>query len=1149
MLNRKIAHIMSRDILQVSPRHTLREAAELLRARRVSSLLVMQDDKPVGIFTEHDLLAALERNLAADQPVEFFMRPGIPVASEDNDCREAFHRMLSSNSHHLLVADAAGRPVGIVSETDFRHQVGLEDFLRLRDVASAMNLHPLVLPADATVAQAAGIMQKKRAGCVLVGDKSMPEGIVSERDMVQLFCDGKGGSRLGEVMHSPLVAVSPDATLQEAARLMNAHTIRRLVVLDEDKRLQGILHEHDIVKHIDSDYVELLQSILREQSGRLQDLEQAREFLRLKQILGKTEGQFRAVIDYLPHKVFIKDTESVYLACNQAYAADLKRIPEQVIGHSDLEFFPAELAQRYRDDDARVMREGEALSVEEPYLRDGEERWILTSKMPWYDNEGKVAGVVGIFEDITEFKRLNQALERKSAMYGVLSKTNSAIVHATDRETLFKTICHVALEIGGFRLAWIGMETGDRSVLPVAVEGEASDYIRAVQISTRPDEAIGQGPTGTAIREGRPIVVQDFTATPITGPWHATAKKYHLGGSMSLPLIGGNFRGALMVYAADANFFDADVQALLLEMAGDVSFALQRFHDEEEKREREEHIRLLGRVFAGSAEGIMITDAQNRIVMVNPAFTDITGYSLEDAVGQTPALLNSGKHPEEFYRDMWLSLERSDFWQGEIWNRRKDGNLFVEWLTISTLRDKDGKAVNYLALFSNLANKNAAEELNRLKQFDVLTGLPNQMLLEDRVKEAIQRASDSRLRVALLFANLDNFHTVNELLGHDAGDLVLCAVAQRFSHVIEGHGTVSRLSGDTFVIALPALQSVNDVEPYATALLGSMQQPFQVAGEIIHLSARIGIAMYPDDAHDFGSLMQRADAALLDAKGDGRNSYRFFDKAMNEYAKHLFIVTNQLRTALDQGQFVLHYQPQVCLQTWRIIGFEALIRIRHPHEGLLPPAGFISVAEETGLIIPIGEWALMEACRQMKQWVDELGLDDAVMAVNLSAHQVASAGLLATVDRALQSSGLNARHLELELTESALMQSVDDALKLMLALRERGVLLAIDDFGTGYSSLSYLKQFPVKKLKIDQSFVRSMLQNPGDASIVKAVVAMAQSLNLLTIAEGVETEEGAEFLRSIGCDEMQGYLFSRPIPAEAVPELLRNQRFPKGTLI
>ncbi len=1141
MLKRKIAQIMSRDILQVSPEQTLRNAAEIMRAHSVSSLLVTRDGKPVGVFTEQELLTAIERNLASDQTVGFLMRPGIPVASENSDCRAAFHRLLSGGGRHLLVVNAANEPVGIVSETDFRHQVGLEDFLRLRDVAGAMNRNPLVLPAAATVAEAAGMMQKKRAGCVLVGEKDTPDGIVSERDMVQLFCDGKGASALGAVMHSPLIGIPADATLQDAARLMNEQNIRRLVVLDDDNRLLGVLHEHDIVKHIDSDYVELLQSILQEQNVRLQDLAHAREFLRLKQIIGKTEGQFRALIDYLPHKMFIKDTELNYLACNESYARDLQRIPEQVVGHSDFDFFPAELARRYRDDDVRVLREELSLSIEEPYLHDGQQSWIHTRKMPWYDPEGKIAGVVGVFEDITEFKRLNAALERKSAMYAVLSKTNSAIVHATDRQSLFDTICRVALEIGGFRLVWIGMETADQSVMPVAVEGEASDYIRAVRISTRPDEAIGQGPTGTSIRENRPIAVQNFAATPATAPWHAAAQQFRLGGSMSLPLVGGQFRGALMVYAAETDFFDADVQALLLEMASDVSFALQQFHEAEEKQKREAQMRLLSCVFEGSAEGMMITDAQNRIVMVNPAFTEITGYSPAEVTGHVPSMLHSDKHDDDFYREMWTSLERADSWQGEVWNRRKDGNLFVEWLTISTLRDKDGNIVNYLAIFSNLANKNAAEELNRLKQFDPLTGLPNQLLLEDRVKEAIRRASDNQEHVALLFANLDNFHTVNELLGHEAGDRVLCAVAQRFGQVIDGHGTVSRLSGDTFVMALPALQSVNEVEPFAVALLDSMQQPFLVAGETAHLSARIGIAVYPEDAHDFSSLMQRADAALLDAKIDGRNTYRFFDKAMNDYAKHLFTVTNQLRTALDQQHFVLYYQPQICLQTWQIIGFEALIRIQHPHHGLLQPAGFIPVAEETGLIIPIGEWVLEEACRQMKQWVDELGLKDMVMAVNLSSRQIAHAGLLEAVDRALAKSGLAPQLLELELTESALMQSVDAALRLMQDLRGRGIQLAIDDFGTGYSSLSYLKQFPVKKLKIDQSFVRTMLQNKGDASIVKAIVAMAQSLNLRTIAEGVETEEGAAFLRVIGCDEMQGYFFSRPLPAGQIKEVLSAQ--------
>ncbi|MDD5329748.1 MAG: EAL domain-containing protein [Sulfuricella sp.] len=565
---------------------------------------------------------------------------------------------------------------------------------------------------------------------------------------------------------------------------------------------------------------------------------------------------------------------------------------------------------------------------------------------------------------------------------------------------------------------------------------------------------------------------------------------------------------------------------------GEITGLIGVTRDNTERFLAEERLRLSAKVFESSGEGIIITDAAARILSVNRAFTAVTGYSAEEAVGQTPAMLNSGRQDEAFFRDLWQDISQLGYWNGEIWNRRKNGEIYPEWLGISAVRDADNRITHYVGIFSDISEikKNEAQ-IEFLAYHDPLTGLPNRLLARDRMELAMSSADRAGGKATLLFLDLDNFKTINDSLGHAIGDALLKGVAARLRECLRETDTLSRQGGDEFLIVLPEVSDSEAIAAVAEKILDRLAASFHLDGHELSTSLSIGLAVYPDDGRDFETLFRKADTAMYQAKEAGRNGYRFHTEQMNADAVEHLRMRNGLRQALEKGEFVLHYQPQVNLASGAVIGAEALIRWNHPELGLVLPGRFIRIAEESGLIVPIGEWVLREACRQAAAWRDA-GLPELVIAVNLSAVQFKRRNLEYSVAQALGDSGLDPALLELELTESILIRDTDKVLATVQRLKALGVKLSIDDFGTGYSSLSYLKRFNVDKLKIDQSFVRDMADDPNDAAIVRAIIQMAKSLNLKTIAEGVEGQRTLDYLRLNHCDEAQGYHFARPLPAE-----------------
>ncbi|MDD4977788.1 MAG: EAL domain-containing protein [Gallionella sp.] len=555
----------------------------------------------------------------------------------------------------------------------------------------------------------------------------------------------------------------------------------------------------------------------------------------------------------------------------------------------------------------------------------------------------------------------------------------------------------------------------------------------------------------------------------------------------------------------------------------------------EMRRFAEYGLRLSAQVFAQSNEAIMITDAQGSIVMVNRAFIEIFGYSEQDVLGKNPRIFNSGQQTTEFYQGFYAELESTDQWRGEIWNKRKNGEVFPEWVGISVVRDEQGEIINYIAIYLDLtASKKEQERIAYLASYDMLTGLPNRYLLNDRLGQGLNLARRHGSKMAVMFVDLDHFKNINDILGHDVGDEMLKMAAERLKSCLRRSDTLARQGGDEFVAVLGDIDSPDEVTFVAEKMISSLSGQFGIREHQLAITTSIGISIFPDDGEDAVTLLRNADMAMYRAKDAGRNRFQYFEQEMNDKAMLRMQLENDLRKAMTKGQLLLYYQPKVNIASGAVVGMEALLRWQHPELGFVSPAQFIPVAEENGLINEIGDWVLRQAALQQRIW-QSLGYRIVPVAVNLSARQFAQHDLVEKISTIVREVGLSSEYIELELTESMLMDVGVNSLDIMQRLDEAGFDLALDDFGTGYSSLSRLKLLPVKSLKIDQSFVRDIATDENDESIVSATTVLAHAMEMKVIAEGVETQQQLDFLRDLHCEEYQGYLFSRPVPAtEAV---------------
>lgn len=565
-------------------------------------------------------------------------------------------------------------------------------------------------------------------------------------------------------------------------------------------------------------------------------------------------------------------------------------------------------------------------------------------------------------------------------------------------------------------------------------------------------------------------------------------------------------------------------------------------------RERERQVifdeaQLAAKVFEDGLEGVIITDAQGVIRRVNPAFTFITGYSADEAIGNKPSILQSGHHDKAFYAALWSALLKDGYWEGEIWNRRKTGEGFVATETISAVRNELGEVAHYVSTFRDVTERIQSEQrMRHLAHYDALTELPNRTLFIERLEHALVRARRESRALALLFVDLDYFKAVNDSLGHAAGDNLLRTLAGRMKDVMRQSDSLARLSGDEFALFIEGVDEQTNIDGVLRKLLDALLTPATIAGRLVTIGASIGVAIFPRDGDNAETLLRAADTAMYRAKAKGRNSFEFYQPELTERADDRFTVISDLRLGLERGEFFLHYQPKVDAQSGKMLGVEALVRWRHPDKGMMAPDRFIALAEQTDLIIPLGDWVLETACRQAVAWNETSDFCGLKMAVNLSSVQIARGGLLERTRDILARTGLAPAQLEFEVTEGVMVASVRESFKTLSGLRELGIAVAIDDFGTGYSSLAALKQLPITRLKIDRSFVINLPDNSDDLAIAQMIQRMAETLQLQVTAEGVETQAQANCLRDMGCNELQGYFYSRPQTAQALEACWRQRQ-------
>lgn len=878
------------------------------------------------------------------------------------------------------------------------------------------------------------------------------------------------------------------------------------------------------------DYLAKHEGYLFEVAAILEKVQRQAELKRERETLRATSDRLSRLIDASPTILY-----SLSLDAGVPRATWVSENITRHLGYTVSEALqPGWWASKlHADDRAAAIARSASLSAIESLVHEyrfadahGQTRWIRDQLRLVRAADGQPQEAVGVWLDVTTEKR-DEVLQR--ARVAVLDEVLSGRALADILADLARRL----EELDQDMLVSILLIDTDGKLHTAAAPSLPADYNAAVDGLT-PGE--GHGSCGTAAWLGKPVIVSEIEHHPYWQPYLAIARKAGLAACWSIPLKDdtGRVIGTFGIYHRRPRAPGAAELALMEEFGRLTSLAIIKVRDREALKQA-------AAVFSATRDGVFITDLQPRIVAVNRAFSEITGYAETEALGRNPSMLQSGRHERSFFQSLWKTLGETGHWHGEVWNRRKSGEIYPQWLSISTVKDDKGEPHRYVGVFTDIGELKSFEaRLEHLAHHDPLTDLPNRLLMQSRLQNAIDRAERHGNKVAVLYLDLDRFKTVNDSLGHPVGDELLVQLTQRLSSRLRDEDTLARLGGDEFLLLVESVTQPGHAVAVAQSLIELLHTPFALpSGHEVFIGLSIGISLYPDDALTATELVQHADAAMYLAKQQGRNTYRFHTHALTRAAAERLSLETRLRHGLDRGEFLLHYQPLVDATTGKALGVEALVRWQPPGEDLVPPGRFIPLTEETGLIVRLGAFVLRAACVQAQAWREQ-GLALGTVAVNLSARQFMDDGLVEEVKTALAISGLPPHCLELELTESLLMEQAPRTIATLSALKQLGLRLAIDDFGTGYSSLAYIKRFSIDKLKIDQSFVRSLERSADDKAIVATIVAMARTLRLEVLAEGVETDAQASILASLGCVEHQGYLYARPLPPAELETWLRS---------
>lgn len=872
-------------------------------------------------------------------------------------------------------------------------------------------------------------------------------------------------------------------------------------------------------------------------------------------LLRAREAQFAAIYHNVNDIVFVISAEPNdqfrFLSVNQRFVTATNLPENQIIGRLVSEVIPEPgytlATEKYKE----AIRDHKAVYWEETSDYPDGRKIGEISVVPLFDAYRNCTQLIGMVHDITERKQAEERIKRLGNLYKALSEINQAIVRMETEETLFSLVCRMAVDFGELKMAWVGQRNEATELIDiVASYGKGADYLKEVTISANAAIPEGRGPVGTAYRENRIIVVNNFQVNEITKPWHEAARRFGWNSIGTFPILRAEQPFALLgVYHEDKDAFDEETVQLLEEVVRDVSFALDSFDREKLMREAQANLlaseRHFRAYFERSMVGMAATSSTKAMLEVNDALCEILRYSKKELMGMTWAEFTHADDLE-LNENLFGQVLRGTLDEYEHDKRliRRDGEIVYVHVAVRVVRHDDGVVDYFVAIIEDVTDiRNKQRQLELLVHYDTLTGLPNRVLLNDRLEMGLAKVKRTGGNLAVCFMDLDGFKPVNDTFGHEVGDVILVEVAKRIVAISRATDTVARLGGDEFVLIFPEISGDEECRHLLSRIMEVLNQPFNVNGHNIKISASIGIAIYPADVNDGDSLIRHADQAMYIAKQLGRNRIHFFDAANDQLAQIRSEGLSRVEMALESGELILYYQPKVNMRSGNVIGMEALIRWLHPQRGLLLPGEFIPLIENSDFEIRLSEWVISNAMAQLAAWrCEEIKL---VVSVNLPARHLQSHGFTEFIASAVaKHSDMEANSFELEILETAAIGDMGAAIHKMQSCIQQGIHFSIDDFGTGYASLAYLRRLPAHMIKIDQVFVRDMLDDEDDLSIVEGVIGLAKAFKKDVIAEGVETVAHGVKLLSLGCELAQGHGIARSMEAKLVSDWVRNYRVP-----
>lgn len=1155
---------------------TLQEILNKMIENNTKHIVLIKDKKAVGIITERDVLFLYTKHTNFTLKAIQFANKNLISSKENRKINYILGLMINHNIRRVIVVNQSNEYLGSIVQEDVIFQFEQEVYkshIKIEDILRDSN-KALYVKKESSIEDSIQTMSKNNIGSILIYDEINPIGIITESDITYLAQKNINTSdNVQKHMHSPIISFTSNDLVYNIVKTMKDKNIRRAVIFNEQTNIYYVITSKDILNNIKGNYSLFLESKLRDAKETFDSLNEA-------------------VIELFDNE---KEEQIIHWFNKKAYELFGLKTDDNItsIIPEDrwIKIYDSIIKNEIKDDDTiEINKNIFRLNIIHTVVLDNSIIKLLftniselvhsTKEIQEKFNETFEQESVGILNIGLDYKIINVNSKLESLIkYSKEELIGKNILDFTHEEDRIKTISKITHLLSNPKEKYISFEKRcikkDGSTLWLNVTNSLSltekkkpksltcfvmDITKQINLE---QEIISHEENFKVLYEEIPYAYQSLNEEGyiqnVNKKWleltgyskeEVIGKKFSSFISDDESIVKNNFtRFKKNRYVNDVqySFIKKDKSVILTSFNGQITEINDelRTHcileDITNKNKIDKKLKLSDIVFENTTEGIIITNAKNIIVSVNKAFTDITHYSKEDICRKTPSMFKSGKHDQKFYTKLWESLHTNGFWKGEIYNRKKNGEIYIEWLNISTVKNSRNEITNYIAIFSDITkSKKSAEKIEYLAHHDSLTNLPNRLLLNARLEQSLERATQEQERLAVLFIDIDNFKIVNDSYGHSTGDELISLVAKRLQKDIRKNDTIARIGGDEFIIVIEDIKEQSNIEKIAGKILQEFEDPIELEKHNFDTTVSIGISIFPNNGFNTEDLIKHADTAMYSAKNSGKNQFKFYNNQMTSEIFEKIIMKQEIKDAIENDEFEVYYQPQIDIKQNKIIGAEALVRWNHKSLGLIHPSNFIPHAEETKLIIPLGKYVLKKACTFMKRLHEEKVLEEGRIAVNISGEQIKYSDISKTVINTISNTNLDPRYLEIEVTETFIMDDIDKSIAILHDLKNIGVTLSIDDFGTGYSSLSYIKQFPIDKLKIDKSFIDELPYNHKDVAIATTVIALAKGLRLKTIAEGVENKDQEKFLEEAGCDEIQGWINSKALQEEDFIEYVKN---------